>query len=177
MANGECITVVTSIRQREPKLPTLFLDFDGVLHPDEVYRVGERIVLRMDGFSLFEWSEVLDELIAPYPSLQIVLSTSWVRILGFEVARAYLPESLQRRVVGATWHQTAPRGWERLTRYEQIQLSVVRHRHERWLAIDDDSHGWSDEQRSNLVLTDSLLGLGAASAQDELRDKLALLCQ
>ncbi|MCR6665755.1 MAG: HAD domain-containing protein [Methyloversatilis sp.] len=173
---GECITVVTGIRQREPKLPTLFLDFDGVLHPDEVYRVGERIVLRMDGFSLFEWSEVLDELMEPYPALQIVLSTTWVRLLGFEVARSHLPESLQRRVVGATWHETAPRGWERLTRYEQIQLNVVQHRHARWLAIDDDGHGWSDEHRSNLVLTDSLLGLGAASAQDELRDKLALLC-
>ncbi|MFX5057514.1 HAD domain-containing protein, partial [Acinetobacter baumannii] len=78
----------------------MFLDFDGVLHPDEVYRVGERIVLRMDGFSLFEWSEVLDELMEPYPALQIVLATSWVRQLGFDVARAYLPDSLQRRVVG-----------------------------------------------------------------------------
>lgn len=167
----------TGIGQREPKLPTLFLDFDGVLHPDEVYRVGERIVLRMDGFNLFEWSEVLSELIAPYSELQIVLSTSWVRQLGFEVARAYLPESLQRRVVGATWHETVPRGWDKLTRYQQIQLNVLRHRHLRWLAIDDDGIGWSDEHRSNIVVTDSLLGLGAASAQDELRDKLARLCR
>lgn len=167
----------TGIGQREPKLPTLFLDFDGVLHPDEVYRVGERIVLRMDGFSLFEWAEVLSELIAPYPELQIILSTTWVRQLGFEVARAYLPESLQRRVVGATWHETVPRGWEKLTRYQQIQRNVATHRHERWLAIDDDCRGWSDEHRSNIVVTDSLLGLGAASTQDELRDKLALLCR
>lgn len=167
----------TGIGQREPKLPTLFLDFDGVLHPDEVYRVGERIVLRMDGFNLFEFAEVLSELIAPYSELQIVLSTSWVRQLGFEVARAYLPESLQRRVVGATWHETVPRGWDKLTRYQQIQRNVAAHRHERWLAIDDDCRGWSDEHRSNIVVTDSLLGLGAASAQDELRDKLALLCR
>lgn len=167
----------TGIGQREPKLPTLFLDFDGVLHPDEVYRVGERIVLRMDGFNLFEFAEVLSELIAPYSELQIVLSTSWVRQLGFEVARAYLPESLQRRVVGATWHETVPRGWDKLTRYQQIQRNVATHRHERWLAIDDDCRGWSDEHRSNIVVTDSLLGLGAASAQDELRDKLALLCR
>lgn len=167
----------TGIGQREPKLPTLFLDFDGVLHPDEVYRVGERIVLRMDGFNLFEWAEVLSELIAPYSELQIVLSTSWVRQLGFEVSRAYLPESLQRRVVGATWHETVPRGWDKLTRYQQIQRNVATHRHERWLAIDDDCRGWSDEHRSNIVVTDSLLGLGAASAQDELRDKLARLCR
>lgn len=168
----------TSIGQREPKLPTLFLDFDGVLHPDEVYQVGGgRIVLRMDGFSLFEWAEVLSELIAPHPALQIILSTTWVRQLGFEVARAYLPESLQRRVVGATWHETVPRGWDKLTRYQQIQRNVATHRHERWLAIDDDCRGWSDEHRSNIVVTDSLLGLGAASAQDELRDKLALLCR
>ena len=79
-------THTTGIRERVPRCPTLFLDFDGVLHPDEVYRVGGRIVLRVDGFSLFEWSSILDELLAPYPGTQIVLSTSWVRILGFDEA-------------------------------------------------------------------------------------------
>ena len=39
---------------RDPDVPVLFLDFDGVLHPDEVYRVGDKIVLKMDGFCLFE---------------------------------------------------------------------------------------------------------------------------
>ncbi|WRL44940.1 HAD domain-containing protein [Aromatoleum evansii] len=90
------------IRQREPQRPTVFLDYDGVLHPDAVYREGERIVLRTDGFRLFEWTDVLEDLLTPYPALQIVLSTSWARVLGFDTVRSHLPESLRRRVVGAT---------------------------------------------------------------------------
>ncbi|MCC4115357.1 hypothetical protein LLG90_08360 [Aromatoleum toluclasticum] len=107
--------------------------------------------------------------------MQIVLATSWVRVVGFDEAFSRLSDSLQRRVVGSTWHQHSPRGWKYLTRYEQIQHNVERHRHQRWLAIDDDAMGWPERQRDNLVLTDSLLGLGSAPAQAELREKLALL--
>lgn len=163
------------IRQRDPAGPTLYLDYDGVLHPDEVYRVGGKIVLRMDGFSLFEWSSILEELLAPYPKLQIVLATSWVRVVGFEEALARLPDSLQRRVVGATWHAHVPRGWERYSRFEQILGCVERHRHSRWLALDDDGVGWPEECRDNLVLTDSQLGLGVVSAQADLQAKLEFL--
>lgn len=53
------------IRQREPHRPALFLDYDGVLHPDAVYREGGRVVLRADGFRLFEWSGVPEGLLAP----------------------------------------------------------------------------------------------------------------
>ena len=162
-------------RQRDARLPTLYLDYDGVLHPDEVYRVGKQIVLRMDGFALFEWGSILEMLVAPYPQLQIVLSSSWVRVVGFDDALARLPQGIQRRVVGATWHRHGPRGWEYLTRYEQIHRNVERHRHQRWLAIDDDGAGWPDELRGSLVLTDSLLGLGAVSAQQELAEKLGAL--
>lgn len=155
--------------------PTVFLDFDGVLHPDEVYLVRGHPVLRIDGISLFEWSEILVESLEPYPKVQIVLSTSWVRLLGFEEASERLPEPLRKRVAGATWHATVPRRWTQMTRFEQILLGVERHRPARWLAIDDDGIGWSDEHRENLVLTDSLLGLGCASAQAELREKLQML--
>lgn len=163
------------IRQRAPQVPTLFLDFDGVLHPDEVYRVGGKIELWMDGVSLFEWAPVLEDLLAPYPNLQIVLSTSWVRVLGYDEACSWLSEILRQRVVGATWHRHGPRGWEYLSRFEQIHRNVARHGHGKWLAIDDNGDGWADEHRERLVLTDSQLGLGAVTAQDELREKLAWL--
>ncbi len=169
------VTSTAGRRQRESRRRTLFLDFDGVLHPDEVYLVAGRPVLRMDGFGLFEWAGILDDLLAPYPDVQIVLSTTWVRLLGFDIARAYLPEPLQRRVVGATWHETDPRRWKQQTRYDQIRQSVERHRHLHWLAIVDDDTGWPDEHRANLALTDSLLGLGVASAQANLREKLDVL--
>lgn len=163
-------------RRRDPECATLFLDFDGVLHPDEVYCVRGQIILKMDGFDLFEWSPILEELLAPYPDLQIVLSTSWVRVVGFDEACARLTKPLRQRVAGATWYRHGSiRGWEHLTRYEQILRNVEHHAHSRWLAIDDDGVGWQQEHRDRLVLTDSLLGLGATSAQHELREKLASL--
>lgn len=162
-------------RQRESSRPALFLDYDGVLHPDAVYREGGRVVLRADGLQLFEWIGVLEDLLAPYPALQIVLATSGVQVLGFDVAYSHLSELLRLRVVGATWHQSAPRRWNRLSRYEQIRHTVERHRYGRWLAIDDDDVGWGDEHRANLVRTDPLLGLGARAAQQDLREKLEWL--
>lgn len=66
----------------------IFLDFDGVLHPDAVFlcRNGQ-IELRAEG-ELFMWSSHLVEALAPHQDVQIVLSTSWVRNLGFQRARA-----------------------------------------------------------------------------------------
>ena len=155
--------------------PTVFLDFDGVLHPDEVYLVRNQPVLRMDGISLFEWSEILAESLAPYPAIELVLSTSWVRLLGFEEALQYLPGPLRQRVTGATWHATVPRRWTQMTRYEQVMHCIERHRTTRWLAIDDDGAGWAEKHLPNLLLTDSLLGLGQSDAQSDLRTKLEWL--
>lgn len=125
-------------RRRDARLPVLYLDYDGVLHPDEVYRVGDKIVLRMDGFALFEWCSILETLLAPYPELQIVLSSSWVRVVGFDDALARLPDRIRRRVVGATWHMQGPRRWAGRTRtiansyaercYSQSSGSVRRRR-------------------------------------------------
>lgn len=162
-------------RRRNPAAPTLFLDFDGVLHPDAVYRIAGKIVLKADGHALFEWAPVLEDALVPYPELQIVLSTSWVRVLSFDTALGWLPEALQRRVVGATWHRQGPRDWAFLTRYQQIILNVLRHEHSRWLAIDDSGEGWANEHREHLVLTDSRLGLGVAESLLELREKLEVL--
>lgn len=158
--------------KRNPSSPTLFLDFDGVLHPDAVYRVEGKIVLRANGLSLFEWAPILDHVLSPYSELQIVLSTSWVRVLGFDKAVEQLPPAIRHRVVGATWHRHGPRGWEFLTRYEQIIRNVERHAHARWLAIDDNDDGWAEQHRDQLVLTDSILGLGEPAVQQELEQKL-----
>ena len=81
----------------------LFLDFDGVLHPDEAYLVKGRPVLRAEG-ALFMWAPLLVGALKNYPGVQIVLSTSWARELRFTRARSFLPPELQQRVIGATWN-------------------------------------------------------------------------
>ncbi len=81
----------------------LFLDFDGVLPPDEAYLVHGRPVLRAEG-ELFMWAPLLVNVLADFLMVRIVLSTSWTRDLRFTRARDWLPETLRARVIGATWH-------------------------------------------------------------------------
>lgn len=163
-------------RRLNPEAPVLFLDFDGVLHPDLVYRTLGRIILGVDGVALFEWLPVLEEQLAQHAEVQIVLSTSWVRVLGFNRTLRRLPPALRQRVVGATWHSAMKEEeWNELTRYMQIVNYVHRHNVTRWLAIDNDDEGWPDIAYDRLVHTDDLQGLGDEQAQRELAEKLSLL--
>lgn len=153
----------------------VFLDFDGVLHPDAVYLERGRPVLRADG-ELFMWSRHLVGALASAPHVRIVLSTSWARELRFARARDYLPAELRQRVIGATWHsgmatddEHHPLGrgtlWDTSTRYQQIRRYVDRAGLTDWIAVDDQPEGWADADRDKLVATDSNLGLSAPSAR------------
>lgn len=156
----------------------LYLDYDGVVHTDAVYRrPGHGIVMGAPGRSLFEWAPHLEQALEPYPSLRIVLSTSWVRILGYSRARSFLPPSLQPRVVGATFHRREHGPTRELrelwaqtsTRGAQIAADLRRRGSEvRWLAIDDAVDEFTAEQRQWLVACNSALGLSDAETRAQL---------
>lgn len=160
----------------------LFLDFDGVLHPDAVYlRLNGKIELRTQG-ELFMWSDRLSVALEPHPDVKIVLSTSWARHLGFKRARKALPAGLAAKVIGATWHSAMGKGWpdyipwDDQARFEQIAAYLSRlSAPVPWLAIDDDDRGWPEEHRRHLVHTDAAFGLSAESAQADLRRRLQSL--
>ena len=158
----------------------LFLDYDGVLHPDSAYLVRGRPVLRATG-GLFMWAEPLSSLLVDHPHVQIVLSTSWARELGYSRARKCLPEVLRGRTVGATWHSAMainmngdyrPRSrdtwWDRATRYQQIKRYVDRAQLVDWIAVDDNPEGWSDADRHRVVHTDPDRGLSDHESVDRL---------
>jgi hypothetical protein len=156
----------------------LFLDYDGVCHSGDVWYepASGQVRLRVPGHELFESLPVLEAAIAPYPSLAIVLSTSWVQTFGFEKTREFLPESLQRRVIGATYDPQSPDAWRfaRLTRYDAIALDVQRRKPKtRWLALDDDARGWPRNEYESLVLVNAQLGLACPGAQALLHARLA----
>lgn len=111
--------------------------------------------------------------------MSIVLSTSWVRNLGFQRARKALPAKLHQRLIGATWHSAMSRSstdyivWDNQTRYQQIAAYLARRAEPvSWLAIDDDSKGWANADRERLVLTAPHSGLADTNAMDELIRKL-----
>lgn len=156
----------------------LFLDYDGVLHPDAVYLSRRGIELRAAG-SLFMWAPQLIEALADHPDIRIVLSTSWVRNLGFDRARRALPTELRHQVIGATWHSAMSRTWpdyipwDAQTRREQIAAYLSRlNEPVRWLAIDDDVRGWPSADREQLIQTDPNTGLADTEVMSELIQKL-----
>ncbi|SUD58003.1 Uncharacterised protein [Ectopseudomonas oleovorans] len=158
----------------------LFLDFDGVLHPDAVYLTRRGIELRAEG-ELFMWAPLLVDALTNHPDLQIVLSTSWARNLGFDRARRALPAVLHHQVIGATWHSAMGKGWPDFipwdvqTRYEQIQAYLSRlTAPASWIAIDDDDRGWADADRERLILTDPDHGLSDPAVAAELTHKLEM---
>jgi len=102
----------------------LFLDFDGVLHPESVYFYHRRgpVLVNAPTHRLFEHASLLERELLPYPSVKIVLSTSWVRRYHGSVAKVarHLTPSLRERIIGATYHSRmnerefaeAPRGFQ-----------------------------------------------------------------
>ncbi|WP_224101652.1 HAD domain-containing protein [Paraburkholderia caribensis] len=152
----------------------LFTDFDGVLRRGQAYRTQNGIVSSHPSIQLFEFAHILAEAIAPYPELELVLSTSWVKALGFDRARDSLPLPLLRqRVKGATYHSRFYDrfAWNQIPRGEQIRRYVERHHLVKWLAIDDRDDGFDDAQ-SHLVHCDENLGLGDATTQQILTRSL-----
>lgn len=153
-----------------------YCDFDGVTHDDAVYssRRGG-IHIRTPGRTLFEWLPILEDLLAPYPDVKIVLSTSWVRVKGFEFAKRQLSPSLQSRVIGATFHkrETPKFAFDNMSRGMQICADVRRRKPRCWFAIDNDDHAWPAGHRENLIKTDDRLGLSDPGVQDAIRKVLA----
>ena len=152
----------------------LFLDFDGVLHPDQAYMTNGGVVLRCDGHNLFEHADLLADLLDPYPHVKIVLSTSWVPQLGFNAAKARLPDRLQAKIIGATFDADREEKifWQRYPRHAQIDTYVKRHRLTDWIEIDDDDDQWPDDKRHHLVHTNDWGGIGMKETQDEIIAKI-----
>lgn len=159
--------------------PLLYLDYDGVLHPEDVYRhpkKGIYLAGKYERHALFEHAELLADELQPYPKVGIVLSTSWVRLLRYRRALSYLPERLQVRVLGATYHSSRmnKEHFAELSRGQQVLGDAGRRRATRWLAVDDDAAHWPESHLAHLVHTDPVQGLAAVLPEFRARLKLMM---
>lgn len=163
-------------------LPVLYLDYDGVLHPADVRLTGAALarprVYNGDptDHPLFEHAMLLERTLAPFPEVRLVLATSWVRTLGYQYTVQQLPLALRARVVGTIWQglllEHPPR-----SRYDAVQTDANDRGLQRWLALDDDTEGWPDEQRKHLIAPNNAWhGLSQPGVAEELSEALALLC-
>lgn len=156
----------------------LYLDFDGVLHDEQVYFHPRRgIYMNTPGRMLFEWVPILEELLSPHPEVKIVLSTTWVRVKNYSFAKKQLSPALQERVVGATFHNREMRKAEfiLMSRGEQIAQDVYRRGPQTWFAIDDDHMGWPEWCRDNLIRTDGARGISDPLIQHAIKTMLERL--
>lgn len=157
----------------------LYLDFDGVLHDHRVLwhpRVGAYLNAP-DEYKLFQHSQLLEQLLAPFPQVQIVLSTTWVRRYGCTTAAKNLRPVLRQKVIGATFHMrmnedefaVMPRGM-------QVWSDVLRRRPRDWLALDDDSQDWPEWCVDKYIRTHAHAGISHPEVQDEFKAKLIKMC-
>ena len=150
----------------------IYLDFDSVLHHDSVYiHPTKGIYIREPGFTLFEWTPILDELLEAHPDVGIILSTSWVRAKSFSYAKSRLSPELQKRVIGATFHKGCMNKelFTQLTRTNQILADVSRRGlGDDWIAIDDEAEGWPFMYAKKLIRT-GWAGISAPEVQAEIK--------
>lgn len=136
----------------------LFLDFDGVLHPDPC----------QDPKRMFENAPRLADTLSAFAEISVVLSTSWRTVRPLETLKAALPKSLSARIIGITpnaSHFTPPPHLLPYRRQaECLKWLTANHQvDQEWFAIDDRASGFipSCEQ---LILCDSHLGFDAEAA-------------
>ena len=161
----------------------LYLDLDGVVHHEQVlWHPHKGIYMspyEAPGRSLFEWVPILEAALDPYPSVALVLSSTWCIRPGYSATLKRLPLSLRSRFIGGTYHKRVHGAdpWNLamflgMPRGEQVLEDAMRRKPRQWLALDDDLEGWPEACRENLIACDGTTGLSDGEVQRELGEKL-----
>lgn len=153
----------------EPDTPTMFLDYDGVLH-----RLGEPAIDEnfrpIHSPGLFCWAPLLQKALAPYPEIRIVIASDWRRIFDDATLVALLGDAFEFRVIGSVESFCRSRA-------EEISMEAVRRGLRRWLAIDDHPSVWAAREAGDtrFIACHPDHGLSEMRVQRELRQKLEAL--
>lgn len=134
----------------------LFVDADGVLHPEPSHSGLQRLC----------WLPVLVEELEPFDDVRVVLHSSWrLDMPPSHIATLLAP--LGTRYLGTT------RGAGRRASIE-LWLSEHRERIEDWLILDDMQREFPTPAPAQLVICDGRLGLTDPVALSRLRKWLSL---
>ncbi|HMM54215.1 MAG TPA: HAD domain-containing protein [Candidatus Desulfobacillus sp.] len=131
---------------------TLFLDFDGVLHP--AFCPEEEHFCRRP---------LLEAVLRRHPAVEVVISSSWRHHHALEDLLSRFSGDIAARIVGATrpWRQGGP-----ANRHAEILDWLAWQRREGlpWLALDDSAFEFPGDC-ANLLLCDSRFGLTETLAE------------
>lgn len=170
----------------------LFLDFDGVLHSNDAagrelrkrdadslasLTEHERRFIDNEGHlivgkNLFCHAERLASTLQQFPTVKIVISSTWRNYFDLDRIKSFLPTSLADRVIGVTPTVFSRDGAFIRSREISAYLNLCTSNKD-WLAIDDESAKFYDyAANQNLVLCAGEQGFDDAAA-DILLAKIA----
>lgn len=123
----------------------LYLDLDGVVYHEAVLWHPRRGIYmspyEASGHTLFEWLPFLEEELATYTSVALVLSSSWCIRSGYAKTLARQLEERRERFIGGTYHKRVHGAdpWTLTSlrsahRSEQILADVQRRSPRHWIA-------------------------------------------
>lgn len=145
----------------------IFLDFDGVLHPEPCY----------DKDQLFCFLPRLEKILLEFPIVRIVVSSTWRDTRSLDTLRNFFDVTIRHKIIGTTphWREYTELfeviGYQRQTEIE----AWLRDSGEPWLpwvAIDDKPYLFRPFL-SNLIKTESATGFDE-QAEMKLRAMLAV---
>ncbi len=142
---------VPNINHRQHMI--LFLDFDGVLHPEPCY----------DKTQLFSCLPRLEAILRDFPTVQIVISSTWRENRSLTDLKSLFSIDICARIIGATpdWKDIPDIveviGYQRHAEIEGW-LRLSGEPWEDWVAVDDKPYLFKPFLR-NLIKTDPAAGL------------------
>ena len=129
----------------------LFLDFDGVLHPN--FCPEQNYFCRLD--------LLIEALGSRTKGLEVIISSSWRFHYSLDEILGYFPESMQRIIAGVT-PEVEP---GRHQRYREICAYLSQYKRTRdWRALDDDIIGFPKDCMQ-LITCDHRIGFDSSGAQ------------
>lgn len=136
----------------------VFLDFDGVTHPQPCFE--EDVFCRLP---------LIEEVLREYARTKIVISSSWRDHHTLGEMREFFSSDLRDRMIGVTPSIKTPSpAWlpgqvPEFEREWEIESWMKEHRRwgERWLAIDDRPY-WFRPDCADLLVTNAQTGFCAA---------------
>lgn len=128
-----------------PMRKIIFLDFDGVLHPD--------------GVGLFSQLPLFESFLSKMPEAEVVVSSTWREDHTLEELRRFFSPALRSRISGVT--PSLDDGYDLGGRQKEIQSYLttenINDNDCDWVALDDIALFFEDSCQ-RLVLTDSSKG-------------------
>jgi hypothetical protein len=128
-----------------PMRKIIFLDFDGVLHPD--------------GVGKFSQLPLFERFLSEMPEAEVVISSTWREDHTLDELRRFFSPSLQHRISGVT--PSLDDGYELGGRQKEIRSYLTTEnlsdKNCAWVALDNIALFFEDSCQ-NVVLTDSSKG-------------------